>query len=244
LEYSGRIKYLQNISVAEDDLFSGINQIVRDCPSHELGMVHYALIVHFPVGRQMLGSGHAFFERGFLMKTWMKVVLGIVAGFAALLALIFWLTGDITKTGDDFFAAVQNDDMDTAYALLSEDFQTGTSKEELKSYLEANALDDVKETSWGSRFMTGGTGELEGTVTTKDGTKIPLKLRLIDSEAGWRINAIEKASAGFKESAGAQPLPSVEKQQQLFRKTIGVYAETRAERSMKKFWDHFGRSFS
>ena len=40
------------------------------------------------------------------MKTWMKVVLGIVAGFAALLALIFWLTGDITKTGDDFFAAV------------------------------------------------------------------------------------------------------------------------------------------
>ena len=38
------------------------------------------------------------------MKTWMKVVLGIAGGFAALIGLIFWLTGDVTKAGDDFFA--------------------------------------------------------------------------------------------------------------------------------------------
>ena len=30
----------------------------------------------------------------------------------------------------------------------------------------------------------------------------------------------------------------MEKQQQLFRKTIGVYAESLADRSMKKLWDH------
>ncbi|QTD55051.1 hypothetical protein [Parasphingorhabdus cellanae] len=171
------------------------------------------------------------------MKTWMKVVLGVFAGIAALVSLIFWLTGDITKTGDDFFAAVQNDDMDTAYALLSDDFQVGTSKAELKSYLAANALDNIKETSWSSRFITGGTGRLEGTVTTAGGSKIPLQLRLIDSEAGWRINAIEKESAGLKEASSSGALPSPDKQKQLFKDTVTVFAQSLSEKSMKKLWD-------
>lgn len=48
------------------------------------------------------------------MKTWMKVVLGVFVGMSALLGLVFWLTGGIAKTADDFFAAVQNDDMNAA----------------------------------------------------------------------------------------------------------------------------------
>lgn len=171
------------------------------------------------------------------MKTWVKVTLGIFAGFAALIALIFWLTGDITKAGDDFFAAAKNDDMDAAYALLSEDFQAGTSKEELKSYLTANSLNNVEETSWSSRSISGNTGELDGTVTTVGGNEISLKLRLINSEGGWQINEIEKASAGFKGSSGDRSLPSVGKQQQLFQDTVTVFAESLADKSMKKLWD-------
>ncbi len=171
------------------------------------------------------------------MKTWMKVALGIFAGIAVLVGFIFWLTGDVTKAGDDFFAAAQNDDMDAAYALLSEDFQNGTSKEGLQSYLVANALDNVKETSWSSRSITGSTGELEGTVTTADGGKISLKLRLINSEAGWRINAIEKESAGFKDGSVGRSLPSVSKQQQLFQDTVTVFAESLSDKSMEKLWD-------
>lgn len=183
------------------------------------------------------------------MKTWMKVVLGIIAGVSVLVGVIFWLTGDVTKAGDEFFAAVQNDDMDAAYALLSDDFKAGTSKEELKAYLAANALDKIKEASWGGRMMTGGVAELEGTITTDGGSKIPLKLRLIDSESGWRINAIEKESAGFKDSAGGSvAVPPVRKQQQLFRDTITVYAESLADQSMQKLWDNssgiFRRQFT
>jgi hypothetical protein len=171
------------------------------------------------------------------MKTWMKVALGIFAGIAALVGFIFWLTGDVTKAGDDFFAAAQNDDMDAAYALLSEDFQNGTSKEGLRAYLAANALDNVKETSWSSREIAGSTGELEGTVTTLDGSEIPLTLRLINSEAGWRINAIVKESAGFKDSSGARLVPSVGEQQQLFRETVAAFADSLVDDSMKKLWD-------
>ena len=81
----------------------GINQIVCDCPSHELGMAVKAWLG--PILSNL---------KGFPMKTWMKVVLGVFVGMSALLGLVFWLTGGIAKTADDFFAAVQNDDMDAA----------------------------------------------------------------------------------------------------------------------------------
>lgn len=170
------------------------------------------------------------------MKTWMKVVLGIFAALAILVGFIFWLTGDITKTADDFFAAAQNDDVDGAYALLSEDFQAGTSKEDLKSYLTANALDNIEKTSWSSRSISGSTGELEGTVTTASGNRMALKLRLINSEGGWKINQFEKASAGFKDISAGPALPSVSKQKQLFQGTVKVFAESLAEKSMQKLW--------
>lgn len=171
----------------------------------------------------------------------MKVVLGIFAGFSVLLGLIFWLTGDISKAGDDFFAAVQKDDIDAAYELLSDDFQAGTSKEELESYLAANALDNVKETSWSSRSISGATGELEGTVTTAGGSKISLKLNLINSETGWRINQIEKASAGFKDSTDSRSVPSANKQRQLFRDTNMVFAESLSDQSMTRLREHSAR---
>lgn len=177
------------------------------------------------------------------MKTWKKVVLGIVVGLAVLVGSIFWLTGDITKTGDDFFAAVQNDDIDAAYVLLSDNFQAGTSKEELKSYLTDNALDNVTETYWGSRSKFGETGELKGTVTTADGSKIQLELILINSEAGWRINAIEMANAGFRRPDASRPVPSAKKQQQLFRDTIAAFAESLSDKSMKKLRDYSSGSF-
>jgi hypothetical protein len=180
---------------------------------------------------------------GIIMKTWMKVVLGIVAGISVLVGGIFWLTGDVTKAGDEFFAAVQNDDIDAAYALLSDDFKAGTSEDELKSYLAANALNKIKDASWGGRMMTGGVAELEGTITTEGGSKIPIKLRLIDSESGWRINAIEKDTAGFKESGIDRELPTVDKQKQLFRDTMTVFAESLSDGTMKKLRDNSASSF-
>lgn len=177
------------------------------------------------------------------MKTWMKVVLGIFAGIAALLTLIFWLTGDVTKAGDDFFTAVQNEDIDAAYVLLSDDFKAGTSKEELQSYLAANALDKIKETSWGSRMMTGGVAELEGTITTEGGSKIPIKLRLIDSESGWKINTIEKDTAGFKSAGNGRDVPPAGRQAKLFRETMTVFAESLSDGTMKKLRDNAAGTF-
>ena len=173
----------------------------------------------------------------------MKVVLGIAGGFAALIGLIFWLTGDVTKAGDDFFAAVQNDDIDAAYELLSDDFKAGTSKEELKAYLSTNALDKVSEVSWGGRSIQNNRGELDGTVQTESGGSIPLTLKLVNGESGWKIQSIRKEPAGFESGSADNPLPPKEKQTQLFKDTIAVFADSLAKKDMTPLHEYSSGAF-
>lgn len=181
------------------------------------------------------------------MKTWMKVVLGIFTGIAALVGLIFWLTGDITKAGDDFFAAVQNDDMDAAYALLSEDFQTTTSKEGLRAYLAANTLDKVQSVSWKSRSITNNTGELEGTITTQKGGAIPIKLGLVKSDSGWKIFRLVKAAAGFRATDSTEiikpQMPPQVEQIRLVKETTNIFAGALNDKDMKALYDHGSKEF-
>ncbi|MGB5484539.1 DUF4864 domain-containing protein [Parasphingorhabdus sp.] len=180
------------------------------------------------------------------MKTWMKVVLGIIAALVLLVGLVFWLTGDAAKAGDDFFAAVQNDDIDAAYELLSEDFQAGTSKEELVSYLAANALDKVEDTSWSSRSITGGSATLEGTATTASGGKIPLNLRLVQTENGWKINAIIKDRAGFQtrsEEEKSLPVPSDPELLALVRSSMANFVDGMNAPTMTGFRKSFSQTF-
>lgn len=192
------------------------------------------------------------------MKTWMKVVLGGLAGVSLLVGLMFWLTGDITRAGNDFFAAVQKKDIDSAYALLSEDFQADVTKEELRSYLDANALNNIIETSWSSRSVTGNKGELEGTVTTAQGSMIPLKLRLIKSKTGWLINAIEKENSGFTDHSNSSKegslsrtepnqiipsLPPVEDQIRLVKDTTNTFVKALTEKDMQLLHDQGSKKF-
>ncbi|VAV87081.1 hypothetical protein MNBD_ALPHA04-1597 [hydrothermal vent metagenome] len=172
------------------------------------------------------------------MKTWMKVVLGIFAGIALLLALIFWLTGDVTKAGDDFFGAVQNDDIDSAYELLSDDFKAGTSKADLASYLKANALDKISDVSWGGRMIQNNIAKLDGTVETKSGDSIPLALRLVKGKNGWKIQSIRKDPAGFNTGHADIPIPSIAKQTELVKETVAIFAQSLADKDMTKLYDN------
>jgi len=177
------------------------------------------------------------------MKTWMKVVLGIFAGIAVLIGFIFWLTGDVTKAGDDFFAAVQDEDIDAAYELLSDDFKAGTTKEELRSYLSDNALDKVAEVSWGGRMIEGNLGTLDGTIETETGGAIPLTLKLVNGQSGWKILSIRKESAGFGSGSSETPLPSEKSQSELVSGSVVQYAQSLADKNMTKFYNHISATW-
>lgn len=141
------------------------------------------------------------------MKRVFIVVLVVVLLIVALIMGIFLMTSGATKTANGFFQAVQENDWDAAAVFLSEDFKAATSREELMNFLQNSALLNYKGVSWSSRSVSGRTGELEGSVETEDGGRIPVNIALVKEEGGWKILSINKPDAGLVKSESRKVVP-------------------------------------
>lgn len=169
------------------------------------------------------------------MKTWMKVLLGIAAGIAVLLGFVFWLTGDLAKTGDDFFAAVEQGNTEQAYDMLADEFKAGANQADFDDYLKTTGLAEAQSVSWTSREFSGDVGNLKGSVTTKSGSKIPLSMELVETEDGWRIYRVNMRSAGFNGGSGQPAMPSVAEQMALVNGTTNVFSDAVIAKDMALF---------
>ncbi|MEM1131568.1 MAG: hypothetical protein AAGH53_01375 [Pseudomonadota bacterium] len=172
------------------------------------------------------------------MKTWMKVVLGIVAAIAAIISLVFWLTGDVAKAGDDFFVALEEGNTAQAYALLAPEFKADASQSDFESYLQKSGLSDVQSVSWSSRNINGDSGSLEGTATTKSGSTIPLTIELVKTGKEWKIYRIDLKTAGFENGQTGMALPSAAEQMQLVKGSTAVFSEAVAAKDMSIFHEY------
>jgi hypothetical protein len=172
------------------------------------------------------------------MPTWVKIVLGIVVAIILLIVVVMYATSGMTKTADHFFAAVHDRQMDKAYADLSADFRAGASQAELTAYLNGNGLADITKTSWGSRSISGGQGELSGTVTNAAGDALPIKLTMVKGDGGWKIQSITKTAAGATVSDAAPSVPPEAQQVALVRDTLGAFVDSVAAQDMTTFRSH------
>lgn len=104
---------------------------------------------------------------------------------------------DMPKVADGFFNHVKNQHFDAAYEMVSKDFQKATSLDQFKQFLISTGLVNFKSSSWTSSKFENSQGEIKGTVETTDGGKIPLTMYFIKESSGWKIQRIEKESAGL-----------------------------------------------
>lgn len=172
------------------------------------------------------------------MKTFLKILAGIaVVGMLGFGAVMFATSG-MTDVADDFFAAVREGDMITAYSYLSDDFRAGTSEDQLADFLYDNALTDVTDLSWGSRSFDGNLGELHGSATTGSGGVVPIMLRLVKGDAGWRIYSIEKPASGLQQTGSQIQLPSEAELVELVSTANHYFALGVQQGSMQPLYDH------
>lgn len=139
------------------------------------------------------------------MKVWQGclIALGVfVLFFAAIIGVVFWATGDIVETADDFFAAAAEGDYEKAHSLTYQRLQEQGSPEALEQFLTMNGLHEVTETSWSSRSIENSQGRVEGTVTTKSGGTIPLLVEFVSENDEWKISFIEPQRVGMENSGG------------------------------------------
>ena len=137
------------------------------------------------------------------MKKILIVLSSVVVLIIVILVAVFFLTTGITKTADQFFRSVQNNDLEAAYGQLSEEFRASTSAEQFESFLKKSALLNGTKTSWSRRSISGKTGNVEGVVETADGGTIPIKITFVKEKGQWKILSISKTAAGVVQETGA-----------------------------------------
>jgi len=149
------------------------------------------------------------------MKVWQIVCcagLGIALFVGLIISVVFYATSGITDTAEEFFAAANEGDYSKAYSLTSQQLQSQTDEAGLASFLAANSLDQVVDSSWGSRSIENDRGKLTGTVTTQSGAAIPLTVELVSEGEDWKIILIDADTSGLQSSgasADVNPNPMV-----------------------------------
>lgn len=157
------------------------------------------------------------------MKKLLKIGIGLVILVVGGVALLFYLTGDLTDSAQHFFTAVKARDYTTAYQYVSSDFRASTAQDELITFLEQSALLQFKEATWNNRSIAGNRGQLDGSITTEDGGVVPIKLSLIKENGKWLIFAIAKPAAGLATGQAGQ-LPSAAEQVALVQESMQQFA--------------------
>lgn len=180
------------------------------------------------------------------MKTFLKIVAGLALLVVLALAAVFYFTRGMADAANAFFRAVQSKDIAAAQSHLSEGFKADTSQAELERFLADNALDTFADSTWSRREVSGGKGELEGTVTTANGGTIPIKITLVEEGGAWKIHGITKTASGVRtagdgpdadEESAAPELPSPEAQAALLKQTVADFATSVAAKDMSHFRD-------
>jgi len=124
------------------------------------------------------------------MKTWKKVLLGIVLFIVAVVALALFMTSGLDKPVQHHFAALRAGDVIGAYSDLSIAARQQTSLDDFKAMLTNNpGLTHVTDESFSSRETNNGQGQLVGTLDIEGGGKLPIEIRLVKENDEWKILA-------------------------------------------------------
>ena len=179
------------------------------------------------------------------MKKVLIILFGIFAAIALLIVGVFALTSGMPKVANEFFALTKDGKDEQAWALLSEEFQKATNREELKSFLEEIGLTGVTGTTWNSRAFENRLGEIKGTVKTESGREIPLEVDFFKEKDGWRIQYIglNLPDSGKERVGTVSAVPSEEDQILLIEESLTVFGKSINAADFGLFIDHISKTW-
>ncbi len=178
------------------------------------------------------------------MKTLLKIVGALVVLAGLGLGAVVWLTSDMVDSVDQFFADVQEGEVDSAYTTLSKQFQKSTSLPQLKQFLQASSLSDFESASWTSRSVKNGVGELEGSIQLKSGSSVPLKVQLVKESGAWKIFSLQSPRPGIQgqkqalsEADAQTAIPETAALISLVQNTSKIFGQSMNSRNFEAFYN-------
>jgi len=130
------------------------------------------------------------------LKTWKKVLLGIVIFIVGVVALAMFATSGLDKPVQRHFAALHSGDFVAAYSELSVAARQATSLDQFKAMIAGNpGLAHVTGESFTTREWNNGQGHLEGVLELEGGGKLPIVVNLVKENDEWKILAYNATGA-------------------------------------------------
>lgn len=157
------------------------------------------------------------------MKKWMKILLGIVIFIVVSVAAGLYFTSGVVDVANAFLKAAKEKDFKKAHAYLSQEFKSVASEKALADYLTSSTLSNYKDASWSSREVSGGRGELVGTVTTDGGGSVPLKMVFVKENDVWKIYSLRKPDVGIQAENAPAAMPTKANQTALVKQSINDF---------------------
>ena len=128
---------------------------------------------------------------------WIGIGVGGLAALAGItIAVVFALTASAASAADAFLAQVGQARYEEAYRSTAPQFQTDTSLDTFRSKVERFGLDKYQSVSWNSREIGGGKTRLEGTVRTRDGRTVRVKVWLVKEGDVWKVYGMHMLAGG------------------------------------------------
>ena len=165
----------------------------------------------------------------------MKILSGISVIIVAV-AAVFYFTSGIVNTADKFFAHINNNNYEDAYNILSEEFRSNTSLNDLKEYISKNSITNYKKINWTGKSINQDRGALTGSITTQSGTVVPIILNFIKAEMRWKIYSLQITSLEPQEETVKIRPPNESEQIELISSSMNAFAVSVNEQSMQNFY--------
>jgi hypothetical protein len=159
------------------------------------------------------------------MKKIAVVLLVAVVAIVAVVVVVFFMTGGIVDTADRFFTAAAAGDDQLARSELSAAFLADMSDAELAAFLDRIRQLGYVGASWHTRSIENDQGQLEGSIETDDGGKVPVMVTLVKEGDGWRILAVRLEAAGVVAAPAGPRVPDAAEQERLVDGSIQALAQ-------------------
>jgi hypothetical protein len=146
-------------------------------------------------------------------------VVGVVVLCGGFIYLVFFLTRGPVEAADRFLGLLAEGKVKEAYASTASGFRNSTSEERFAALVRRWKLTDYRSSFWTSRKVENNTGSVEGTVTTRDGTIVPLRISCVREGDDWKVTEV-RVEAGVGGPAEAVKVPADAEVRGLVRQTL------------------------
>lgn len=150
----------------------------------------------------------------------------------------------VSKPADDLLTLLGNGDTTGAYQSGASGLRAAETPEQFAAFVKSSRLDQYRSSNWNKFNVVNSQGTLEGTVTLKDGSSVPLKVSLVN-EGGWKVLGMElTGGAGATVTPPARPsVPSDAELKKLVNRDMSEFRKASRGQDFTRFHSTLAEPF-